>query len=127
MVDIECFDNAGQRVALVDHACPPGLIAAWGEALQYFYDSNGSVEDFIKVYGVWVNASQVRDPYFLVFNKGANPITLSITSNATTPFALPELTILVEAKKGKAVQTIRFHSDKSKYYDGLKYSLYDTQ
>ena len=126
-VGVECFDNTGQAVPLINNECPQAVITAGGEALQYFYDDESNVEDFIKIHGVWVNARQVQDPYFLVFNKWANPITLNINTNALTPFALPELTVVVEAKKGKAIQTIKFHSDKSKYYDGLKYSLYDTQ
>ncbi|GAB0174535.1 MAG: hypothetical protein HHAS10_04140 [Candidatus Altimarinota bacterium] len=127
LIGVECIDNAGNSVAPIDNSCPPAIISAGGEALQYFFDQESTVEDFLKVHGVGVNARQVQDPYFLVFNKGANPVNLLIQSNASTPFALQNLTIVVEAKKGKAIQTIRFNSDKSKYYDGLKYSLYDTQ
>lgn len=124
---VECIDNLGWSVAPVNNSCPQAIIAAGWEALQYFFDQESNVEDFLKVHGVWVNARQVQDPYFLVFNKWATPVNLTIQSNPSNPFALQNLTIIVEAKKGKAIQTIRFNSDKSKYYDGLKYSLYDTQ
>ena len=126
MVGIECFDNSWAPVWLINNTCPPWVIAAWGEELQYFYDNSGSVDDFLKIYWSWPNAYQITDPYFFVFNKWTNTVNVTFQSSLATPFALPDLTILVEAKKWKAVQTIRFHSDKSKYYDGLKYSLYDT-
>lgn len=123
MVGIECFNNLWNPVALVNNQCPPGIIASGGEELQYFYDTNSNVEDFLKSYP----SHQVKDPYFFVFNKWGAAVDMNFQSNASHPFALPDLTVIVEAKKWKAVQTIRFHSDKSKYYDGLKYSLYDTQ
>jgi hypothetical protein len=36
----------------VNSECPQAIIAAGGEALQYFYDDVSNVEDFIKLTGV---------------------------------------------------------------------------
>jgi hypothetical protein len=85
------------------------------EELQYFYDESIKVTDFI---------ANHTDPYLMVFNDTASTQDIRITSS--TPFALPTLSIRAEAQKNDSVQVFEFTEDKSRYYDALKYGVYNT-
>lgn len=87
----------------------------WDEELQYFYDNSISVGNFIR---------DNSDPYLMVFNNALT--SQNIRVRATTPFSLPTLSIRSEAQKNNSVQVFEFTEDKSRYYDALKYGVYNT-
>ena len=60
----------------------------------------------------------------MVFNDQSNSQTIHITS--LTPFALPTLSVRAEAHKNDSTQVFQFTEDKSRYYDALKYGVYNT-
>jgi hypothetical protein len=113
----ECFDNEGNKIA----DCTNSVVF---ERLPYFYDKRGTVKDFFTK-GWDFSDTTLSEPYFLVYNSSSAPLSIDITSD--TPFALPNLIVTTEAQKWKSVQRVRFESDKSRYYDALKYSVYDKQ
>ena len=61
----------------------------------------------------------------MVYNDSASPKNIRITSNENTPFSLPTVTVTAESRKNDSLQTFRFVEDKSKYYDALKYGVYN--
>lgn len=106
-----------------DGSCPnPYNESVGGQTLEYFYDLTGSTSQFLGA--VWkFSSTPVSDPYILIFSSwGIADITLK-TDKA---FTLPELKVTTEARKGNALQSIRFTEDKGKYYDALKYGIYNT-
>jgi hypothetical protein len=60
----------------------------------------------------------------MVFNDSGASKNITITSS--TPFALPTLSVRAEAHKNDSTQVFEFREDKSKYYDALKYGVYNT-
>jgi hypothetical protein len=66
----------------------------------------------------------ITDPYFILYN----PATIDISPHfrSATPFSLPTLTIRSTASKWESSQVFQFIEDKSKYYDALKYGVYNT-
>lgn len=84
------------------------------EELQYFYDEDKTVSDFI---------SDTTDAYLMVYNDGVSPQDIRIT--ADTLFTLPTLTVRAESQKNDSIQVFQFTEDKSKYYDALKYGVYN--
>lgn len=84
------------------------------EELQYFYDDSVVVSDFVE---------EKLDPYLMVFNDTSSTQDVHITSD--TPFGLPTLSIRAEAQKNDSVQVFEFTEDKSRYYDALKYGVYN--
>ncbi len=105
----ECYDSNGDKI----NCTWWGTIA---ESLDYFYDKKIWLSTFL--------SSGITDPYLMVFNNWVNPEDITIETN--TPFALPDITVTAESKKGNAMQSIRFYKDNSGYYDALKYGIYDT-
>lgn len=67
--------------------------------------------------------STYKDPYLLVFNNSTTASQLSIDSDM--PFTLPITKVLTEARKGNSMQSIEFSEDKSKYYDAIRYGIYN--
>ncbi len=86
----------------------------WDEELEYFYDESIVVSDFMRM---------VSSPYLMVFNTTNTPQQIHIQSR--NMFALPTLTIRSEAQKNNSLQVFEFTEDKSKYYDALKYGIYN--
>lgn len=64
-----------------------------------------------------------KDPYLLVFNNSSSVASFDIQSDS--PFTLPVLKVLTEAKKGNSMQSVEFSEDKSKYYDAIRYGIYN--
>lgn len=62
----------------------------------------------------------------MIFNDTLSPQNIRIKSDPSTPFALPTLSIRAEAQKNDSVQVFQFTEDKSRYYDALKYGVYNT-
>lgn len=89
-------------------------LGSWDEEIDYFYDESSSVAQFVETY---------TDPYLMVFNDSLNPQVINITSN--TPFSLPTISIRAEAQKNDSVQVFELTEDKSRYYDALKYGVYN--
>lgn len=121
---VDCYDGAWvSEPQNTDGTCPNTVVRLidfngnpyfnTGETVEYFYDQTGSVNTFL---------SQVQDPYLMVFNSGS-AMTGTITTD--TPFTLPTLTVTTEAEKGNSIQSIRFTEDKSKYYDAIRYGIYN--
>ncbi|MDD2693349.1 MAG: hypothetical protein PHY14_00275 [Candidatus Gracilibacteria bacterium] len=110
---MDCYDSEG-----VKGMCGDGVhgIEYGGDSIEYFYDSSVKVSDFLgnPVY---------KDPYLLIFNNSSTPSSFTIQSN--NPFTLPVLKVLTEAKKGNSMQSVEFSEDKSKYYDAIRYGIYN--
>ena len=123
-----CYDSWGIEKPVSinlnpDGSCPnPYNQASWGDTITYFYDLTWSTLQFLNSSGQFV-ITTINNPYILIFSSWANA---NITLKTDTPFTLPELKIITEARKGNALQSIRFSEDKSKYYDALKYGIYNT-
>ena len=64
-----------------------------------------------------------QNPYLLVFNSGSSDTVVHIQTD--TPFTLPTLTVITEARKANSMQSIEFREDKSKYYDAVQYGVYN--
>lgn len=90
-------------------------VTRWDEELQYFHDREVLVSDFI---------TDKSDPYLMIFNDTLSTEDIHITSS--TPFTLPRLAIRSEAQKNDSVQVFEFTEDKSRYYDALKYGVYNS-
>ncbi len=103
----DCYDTNGNTIACNN----PSVV----ERIPYFFDEQISIDDFL---------TTTENPYFIVTN--TLPTQISIGLKSMTPFTLPTLTIETKAKKNWSVQTFRFTEDKSKYYDALKYGIYNT-
>ncbi len=123
-----CYNSLGIELPVgqpknSDGSCPnPYNKASGGDSINYFYDLTGSTMEFLKNLGRF-NTMSINDPYILIFSSWGSA---NITLKTDTPFTLPELKITTEARKGNALQSIRFTEDKSKYYDALKYGIYNT-
>lgn len=110
---VDCYDTEGTK-----WACGDGVhgIEYGGESIEYFYDSPVKVSDFLQ------NITY-KDPYLLVFNNSSSVASFDIQSDS--PFTLPVLKVLTEAKKGNSMQSVEFSEDKSKYYDAIRYGIYN--
>ena len=86
-----------------------------GETVAYSYDETRAIVDFL---------STKTDPYFILYNPATTPLSVDIAS--TSPFALPTLTLTSTATKWDGSQVFQFVEDKGKYYDALKYGVYNT-
>ena len=123
-----CYDNWGIEKPITinlnsDGSCPnPYNQASWGDTIPYLYDLTWSTLQFLNSSGKFTTTT-IRDPYILIFSSWGSA---NITLKTDTPFTLPELKVTTEARKGNALQSIRFTEDKSKYYDALKYGVYNT-
>lgn len=116
-----CLSNAGETV----FDCQA---ATTEEELIYFYDMSGSVNDFLSNPANLSHFSstylKTTEPYLIVFNTDPNNAA-SFHLETDSPFTLPKMELYTEARKWDAVKRIRYSNDKSRYYDALKYSLYD--
>jgi hypothetical protein len=84
--------------------------------IEYTYDSGALIQDFLR-------ESSHQNPYLLLYNSGSMDLTLQIETN--TPHTLPVLQVLTRAKKGNSMQSIRYSENKSRYYDALRYGIYN--
>lgn len=105
----DCYDINGIKLA--------NCLWSYAEMLDYFYDTQKSVWTFL-------SSSFISNPYLMIYNPSGSK-TIRIQSNTSTPFALPEMTIEASAQKNKSLQVFRFSEDKSRYYDALKYWIYN--
>lgn len=113
----DCLDSTGAKIKC------DGSNGVVEESLQYFYDTVGSVSDFLWWVGNFAEMT-LTDTYILIFNGWTTGEVISMTS--TTPYALPTLEVRAESKKWNSLKSIQFIEDKSRYYDALKYGVYDT-
>ncbi len=89
----------------------------WDDEVLYSYDETKSIADFL---------ANKTDPYFILYNSNtpaSPPILVNITS--TRPFSLPTITLTANSKKWDSSQIYEFIEDKWKYYDVLKYGIYN--
>lgn len=123
---VDCYDGAWDSESQnADGTCPNtprtltdingNLYTNTGETVEYFYDKTGSVSTFL---------STVQDPYLMIFNNSNSVLTGTIDT-ANISFTLPTITVTTEAQKGNSIQSIRFTEDKSKYYDAIRYGIYN--
>lgn len=113
----ECFSNDWSRVDCND-------LNQVAESLQYFYDRTGSVSDFLGGGGKFAGMS-ITDPYLMIFNNGTEAnVTISTPGSL---YALPTLTVTALSEKAKSRKILRFTEDKSRYYDALKYGVYNNE
>jgi hypothetical protein len=106
----DCYDSSGTITS---------CLWAYAEILEYFYDTPSAV-------WVFLMSTTISSPYLMVYNPSGTR-TIRVQSSSTTPFALPEMTIEASAQKNKSLQIFRFTEDKSRYYDALKYGIYNNQ
>ncbi len=85
------------------------------QTVAYSYDETKLISDFL---------STKIDPYFILYNP--NSTVIDITFSSTTPFSLPTLRLTATASKWDSSQVFQFVEDKSRYYDALKYGIYNT-
>lgn len=103
----QCFDSSGN-----DMDCTfPGVI----EKIPYFADSTKKVSDFLE---------NMQDTYFLLYNP--SDTLLNIRVESFTPFSLPNPSIEARAMKNQSSQVFQFTDDRGRYYDALKYWVYNT-
>ena len=103
----------------------------WDEEILYTYDNTGSLSDFLRSdgtldFGTPPNTVKMKitDPYFILYNSTTSFISPEFVSS--TPFSLPTLTLTSTATKWESSQVFQFIEDKSRYYDALKYGVYNT-
>ncbi|NRH21299.1 hypothetical protein HOO68_04615 [Candidatus Gracilibacteria bacterium] len=117
---VQCYDSSGNL------GIHPGDLdalgnctgiyseALGGEAITYSYDTTESIASFL---------STKQDPYFVIQNSTLSDLSLNFSS--TLPFSLPTISITATANKGDSSQVFKFTEDKGKYYDALKYGIYN--
>ncbi len=111
----QCLDISGATTL-----CDSAFVE---ERLTYFYDFMGSTADFLGGSTSAFRHTSIRDPYLLIWSPW---VAVDIHLRTTSPFTLPKLEVTAEARKWDALQVIRFTEDKSRYYDALKYGVYNT-
>ncbi len=67
----------------------------------------------------------ITDPYILIFNNSSEETSFTLSSDSV--YALPTLEVTAIAEKGNSRKVLEFKEDKSKYYDALKYGVYNTE
>lgn len=107
----DCYDTNGQKLL--------NCLGVYAEMLQYFFDRDVSVWDFL-------SDPSTRDPYLMIYNPTSKK-NITIHSDPATPFTLPVMEIEATAIKNWNLQVFRFTEDKSRYYDALKYGIYNNQ
>ncbi len=115
----ECFSDDWSKVDCND-------LSQVAESLQYFYDRTGSVSDFLGAKsGTPFVGMSITDPYLMIFNNGTEAnVTIGTPGNL---YALPTLTVTALSEKAKSRKILRFTEDKSRYYDALKYGVYNNE
>lgn len=115
----QCYDKDGNL--WISPAFDPLWNCIWKysaaqswETLAYSYDEYMDISSFL---------SSKIDPYFILQNSDISDINLTIKS--LTPFSLPTATLTATATKWDSSQVFRFTEDKWKYYDALKYGVYN--
>lgn len=106
--DRQCYNNNGDRID-----CSNTNVE---EEILYFWDE-------VVLVGNFVGSGAITNPYLMIYNTDTVPKDVHITT--TTPFALPTMTIEATAQKNDSSQVYRFTEDKSRYYDALKYGVYN--
>lgn len=113
----ECFDEDSNNIA-----CESAFSL---EKITYFYDKKWTVEAFLSgISGSEFANINITDPYLLIFSSWPS---MNITLETDVPFTLPEMEIVAEARKWESLQAIRFREDKSRYYDALKFWVYNNE
>lgn len=92
------------------------LFAPGDEEIVYSYDKTMAIADFL-------SDPNITDPYFTIYNGSSAPATIQMRS--ASAFALPTLTLTATANIGDSSQVFQFTEDKWKYYDALKYGIYN--
>lgn len=92
------------------------LLAPGDEEIVYSYDTVMRLADFL-------SDPNITDPYFIMYNGSSTWATIHITS--TSSFTLPTLTLNATANIWDSSQIFQFTEDKWKYYDALKYGIYN--
>lgn len=105
---VDCYDQNGNRVI---NCLPKSQVY---EEAVYFWDEPMMVKDFLGTYD---------DPYLMIHNTSRDIMRIDV--RAKTPFALPTSRIESYSKNGDALQVFEFLEDRSRYYDALKYGVYD--
>lgn len=106
--DVDCYDQQGVRLT----NCSPSDRVY--EELVYFWDESLLVDKFLSTH---------TDPYLMLYNTSNDSMTITIQSR--TPFALPTARIEAQARNGDALQVFEFLEDRSRYYDAIRYGIYD--
>ena len=101
----QCFDANGSNTLC------NGLEA---EILPYVFDTDKTIASFLET---------VKEPYLIIYNKFTIDINVNIT--ALTPYSLPTTTVTSKSQKWQSSQIFQFTEDKWKYYDALKYGIYN--
>ena len=105
----KCYDDQWENLLDCDHG--------YAEILDFYSDNRVDI-------GAFLDQTQIHDAYLMIYNE-THPKDISIQTNKDTPFTLPELTIEAESRKNESLQVFRFREDKSRYYDALKYGVYN--
>lgn len=85
------------------------------DELLYSYDETVKISDFL---------STKIDPYFTLYNATSWAKSITITWDA--PFSLPTMILTAKSRKWDSSQIFQFTEDKWRYYDALKYGIYNT-
>lgn len=87
---------------------------------QGFVIENVWIEDFLR--NMWEESD---DEYLTLFNVGDVAMKYILTTGDGESFTKPITTVYTSAKIGDIKQNIQLEIDNSKYFDVLKYSIYD--
>lgn len=107
----DCYDINGNKLL--------NCSGDYAEALDYFYDTDMWVADFLA-------RTNITDPYLMIYNPSSSQ-DIRIKSHVDTPFALPQITLEATAQKNDSLQVYRFQEDKSRYFETLKYGIYNNE
>ncbi len=107
----QCYSKIDGTIKLCSSLSPGD------EEVVYTYDETKTIADFL---------SSKIDPYFILYNSNtatASPMLVNITS--AKPFSLPTMTLTAKSSKWDTSQIFQFVEDKGRYYDALKYGIYN--
>ncbi len=94
--------------------CTPSGISNGDEEIQYVSDKIETITNFLVT---------KKEPYLIIYNSNSSVVSINITSS--TPYSLPQSELTARALKWWSSQIFKFTQDKSKYYDALKYGIYN--
>lgn len=107
----DCYDTNGDKLINCQEL--------YAEILEYYFDTASTVGEFL-------SREDINDPYLMLYNPNL-PKEVRIQSNPVTPFALPLISLESTAQKNDSLQVYRFEEDKSRYFETLKYGIYNNE
>lgn len=86
------------------------------------YELSG--ETSFETVGIGDFLNRYSDVYLIITNPGASPVSYALESD--NGFSTPEIGVAAAGKAGKNVSRIEFKESRSRHFDALRYSIFDT-